>query len=58
MIGESENQITNIFQQCQRDINHYLETIAFLRNSVEYLNQSLHSERQKTQYLLNILINS
>lgn len=58
MSQESENQIANLFQQCQRDINHHLETIAYLKNSVEYLNESLHSERQKTQYLTTLLLNS
>lgn len=57
MSQESENQIANLFQQCQRDIDHYLETIAYLKNSVDYLNESLHSERQKTQYITNLLLN-
>ena len=31
MSQESENQIANLFQQSQRDINHHLETIAYLK---------------------------
>lgn len=57
-VKKEMDNILNIFQQSQRDINHYLEKIAFLEKSVEYLNESLQSERKKTQYLTNIIVNA